>query len=286
MQKAVPDVRVLGNMGVNQSLISIIMPVYNGASYLMEAIESVISQDYPYWELLIVDNGSSDNSMSIAESFPDTRIKLFSEPNKGVSKARNMALKHMKGDFFCFLDADDVLTRTSLSSRLASFGDEDICFSDGSVEVYDSFLSIKERTWTCQQPKHVLGSLIRLDGACFFGPTWMIRRKPSVKYFFDEELTHGEELFFYMSYAHLGRYVCTNKIVLKYRRSANSMMSDVIGLARGYSLIGMKIKSLPVKVSPGDRITFAFRSRKIIFLSLVRRRRFQLALRYLLSGSI
>lgn len=286
MQKAVPDVRVLGNMGVNQSLISIIMPVYNSASYLTEAIQSVLDQDYPYWELLIVDNGSSDNSMSIAEAFTDIRIRRFSEPNKGVSRARNMALKHMKGDFFCFLDADDVLTKTSLSSRLAPFADEDICFSDGSVEVYDSLLSSKERTWTCRQPKHVLGSLIRLDGVCFFGPTWMIRRKPSVNYVFDEELTHGEELFFYMSYAHLGSYVCTNKIVLKYRRSANSVMSDVIGLARGYSLIGMKIKSLPAKVSPGDRITFAFRSRKIIFLSLVRRRRLLLALRYLLSGSI
>lgn len=271
---------------MNQFLISIIMPVYNGASHLREAIESVIDQDYHNWELLIVDNGSSDDSVKIAKTFSDRRVRHFQQPNRGVSRARNMALKNMKGDFFCFLDADDVLTQNSLSSRLACFSADDIYFSDGNVEVYDSFLLIKERTWVCRQPDDVVRSLITLNGYCFFGPTWMIRREPSVEYLFDEGLTHGEELFFYMSYIHLGRYVCTDQTILKYRRSANSAMSDVIGLARGYSAIGEKIKFLSVQISLRDQMIFSYRSRKIIFLSLVRRSQFVLAFRYLLFGSI
>ena len=262
------------------------MPVHNAESFLHEAIDSALAQDFSNWELLIVDDGSTDNSLSVARSYTDPRISIMTQSNKGVSNARNVALRVMKGDFFCFLDADDVLTSNSLSLRLACFHSEDISFADGAVEVFDSTMSIRERTWTPEQPQSLLKSLVRLDTKCFFGPTWMMRRKPSVVYQFDESLTHGEDLFFYMSYAHLGKYSCTRHVVLKYRRSAHSAMKNMLGLANGYSSIRRKLGILQPGISLADRTTFSLRIRKIMFLIFINAGKSRSALKYLILGHI
>ncbi|WP_207492033.1 glycosyltransferase family A protein [Aridibaculum aurantiacum] len=93
----------------DKSLVSVIIPFYNSAAYLSEAIESVIKQDYPYVEIILVDDGSSDNSSSIAAGFVSDGILLVKQQNAGASAARNTALKNCKGDFVIFLDADDIL---------------------------------------------------------------------------------------------------------------------------------------------------------------------------------
>lgn len=262
------------------------MPVHNAELFLREAIDSVLAQDYNTWELLIVDDGSIDNSLSVARAYNDPRITITTQSNKGVSNARNVALRLMKGDFFCFLDADDALTSNSLSSRLACFHSEDISFADGAVDVFDSTMSIRERTWTPQQPQSLLKSLVRLDTKCFFGPTWMVRRKPSIAYQFEESLSHGEDLFFYMYYANLGKYSFTSQIVLKYRRSPNSAMQNMIGLANGYSLIGRKLGILPPGLSVVDRTAFSLRIRKIMFLIFFNAGKSRFALKYLVLGRI
>lgn len=98
-------------MIVSQPLVSIIMPVYNGERFLSESIESVISQSYPNWELLIVDDGSNDNSISIIQSYVDNdrRIRLYKNDTgeHGPGVARNYGIERIKGKYTYFLDADD-----------------------------------------------------------------------------------------------------------------------------------------------------------------------------------
>src|SRR5690606_778488 len=117
--------------------------------------------------------------------------RYFLQSNKGVSAARNVGLREMSGDYFCFLDADDVLTPNSLSARLKCFTSEDIYFADGRVDIYDEDMKNRIGTWSPRPAKHHFTSLVRLDGRCFFGPTWMIRNRVGISYRFDEELTHG-----------------------------------------------------------------------------------------------
>jgi len=92
-------------------MVSIIVPAYNAERYLPEAVASVISQSVPGWELLLVDDGSTDSTPAICDSFAasDSRIRSFHKPNGGLSDARNYGLDHARGDFIAFLDADDVL---------------------------------------------------------------------------------------------------------------------------------------------------------------------------------
>lgn len=91
--------------------LSIIMPVYNSAQYVESAIKSVINQTFKDWELIIVDDGSTDKSLSICKDFTkkDNRIVCYSKSNGGQASARNLALGKVQGEFITFIDSDDEL---------------------------------------------------------------------------------------------------------------------------------------------------------------------------------
>ena len=103
-------------------MISVIVPVYNAAAYIAETLQSVQSQTFTDWEIVVVDDGSKDNSLAIAEEFgrQDRRISVHSQPNSGVSTARNLGLAKSRSDFpyALFLDSDDLLTPAALQTLL------------------------------------------------------------------------------------------------------------------------------------------------------------------------
>lgn len=94
--------------------ISIIIPIYNAEKFLSHCIDSILEQSYINLEILLVNDGSTDNSLSICEYYAlkDNRIKVFTQINKGVSAARNLGLLHAKGEWIYFMDADDCLINT------------------------------------------------------------------------------------------------------------------------------------------------------------------------------
>lgn len=88
-------------------IVSIIMPLYNKAPYVRKAVESVVGQTYKDWELIVVDDGSTDGSGDIVKSIKDSRIRLVRQDNTGVSAARNCGVEESTAPYICFLDADD-----------------------------------------------------------------------------------------------------------------------------------------------------------------------------------
>ena len=94
----------------NNELVSIITPLYNGERFVGQTIESVLAQTYPHWEMLIINDGSTDNSLAVAESYvaKDPRIKVFSQPNGGSAAARNNGIRRAEGRYIALLDADDL----------------------------------------------------------------------------------------------------------------------------------------------------------------------------------
>tara|TARA_B100000575_G_C23117736_1_gene646358 strand:- start:1025 stop:1804 length:780 start_codon:yes stop_codon:yes gene_type:complete len=99
--------------------VSIIMNCYNGSRYLKKSITSVINQNYKHWELIFFDNLSTDNSIKIAKSFKDERIKIF-KTNKFLKlyEARNQAIKKTKGQYICFCDTDDWWFKSKLQVQI------------------------------------------------------------------------------------------------------------------------------------------------------------------------
>ena len=94
---------------MDSPLISVIVPVYNTEKYLDQCIQSVLVQTYTNWELLLIDDGSTDSSGAICDKYAaeDNRIKVVHKPNTGVSDSKNIALDMAKGEYIMFLDSDD-----------------------------------------------------------------------------------------------------------------------------------------------------------------------------------
>ncbi len=103
-----------------QFLVSVIIPSYNCEEYIAETINNVLAQDYPYIELLVIDDGSTDKTLNIVQSYGD-KLKLISQTNAGVCVARNRGIKESKGEFICLLDHDDYWYPEKISSQIKAF---------------------------------------------------------------------------------------------------------------------------------------------------------------------
>ena len=111
-------------------LVSIVMPSYNSEKYIKASIESVLNQTYPKWELLIVDDCSTDKTVEIIKSLKDERIKFFqNEKNSGAAISRNKALREVKGQWIAFLDSDDLWLPTKLEEQLLFMVESHCSFS-------------------------------------------------------------------------------------------------------------------------------------------------------------
>jgi glycosyltransferase involved in cell wall biosynthesis len=100
-------------------MVSILLAVYNGDKFIKEAILSVFNQTYSNWELIIIDNGSTDETVSIIENLiqNENRAILHKLPQKGKCLAYNFGFEQSNGDYICFLAADDILTPNSIELR-------------------------------------------------------------------------------------------------------------------------------------------------------------------------
>jgi glycosyltransferase involved in cell wall biosynthesis len=249
-------------------MISVITPAYNACQHIKTSIESVIHQTFKDWELLIINDGSTDKTEDQIRRYTDSRIRYFYQNNKGVSAARNVGLNHMNGDFFCFLDADDYLPNNSLESRYNKLIlNPDIEFIDGKVDIYDRYLLKKLYSWQPSFQGNPLDQLLKISSTCFFSPTWMIRRNTKRIYQFNEKISHGEDLLFFIELAlNGGKYDFVDDVILHYRKGHSSAMKNLHGLENGYHLIYESIKDIdeiPMKqVEQFKKIT-----RSIIFKS-------------------
>ncbi|MBE5754576.1 MAG: glycosyltransferase family 2 protein [Clostridiales bacterium] len=116
-------------------LVSIIMPNYNCEKFVGETIKSVINQTYTNWEILFVDDCSTDNSIKIAESFKDNRIRIFkNEKNSGAAVSRNWALREAKGEYIAFLDSDDIWVPEKLEKQIKFMEENGYKFSYSMYE--------------------------------------------------------------------------------------------------------------------------------------------------------
>lgn len=130
----------------NSPLVSTIITVYNGENYLSEAIQSVINQDYPHIDTIIIDDGSTDGSRGVAQQFVPP-VQYYYQNNTGIAAAKNHGIELSKGDFLAFLDADDLWTKNKIQQQMKVFNEDptlDIVFSHVK-QFHSSELSVEEK---------------------------------------------------------------------------------------------------------------------------------------------
>ena len=125
----------------DNSLISIVTPVHNGERFINETIETVLNQTYGNWEWIIVDDGSEDGTVDMIEGaaeWASSKIRLIRQENGGAAKARNVGIMEAKGEYLCFLDADDLWTRDKLEKQIKFMKDGGYSFSFTGYEFTDA----------------------------------------------------------------------------------------------------------------------------------------------------
>jgi teichuronic acid biosynthesis glycosyltransferase TuaG len=120
-----------------RQLVSVIMPAYNAGRYIAESIRSVQAQTYTGWELVVVDDGSTDDTAEVVRRLAeaDERVRLFSQPNGRLGRARNNGIAHSRGEIVAFLDSDDLWAERKLELQLKAFDETGagLVFTDGFI---------------------------------------------------------------------------------------------------------------------------------------------------------
>lgn len=117
------------NDNVSEPLVSVLIPAFNSEKYLAQAIESVLAQTWLNKEVIVVDDGSKDRTLEIAKSYEARGVKVFSQPNKGASAARNLAYSYSKGNYIKFLDADDLISLDMLEKQVERLRNSTECIA-------------------------------------------------------------------------------------------------------------------------------------------------------------
>jgi glycosyltransferase involved in cell wall biosynthesis len=246
--------------------VTVIIPTYNRCSLLVQTINSVLAQDYNDFEILVIDDGSTDNTKQIVCEIKDNRIKYFHKNNGGASSARNLGLKNAQGQFICFLDSDDLwpdnFLRTMIS-RLqknpqygAAYCMRTLLFEDGSTKpsYQKEFFFSGQITAQLFQKTFIQTSTI-----CF-------RKEVLENIFFDESLTNGEDVDVWLKVSARTKFLFVPDVQIIYRPQA---ISDVTGfdskycnrlrvLERFYFKLGGD-KYIPRKIAM-RKLSYAYRS--------------------------
>ena len=190
-------------------LISVIMPVYNAGKTLARSAASVLSQSYPQIELILVDDGSKDQSLAICREIEknDSRVRVIAQKNAGPAIARNAALNVLRGEFVMFADSDDCLTPDACRTMIDAIGESDLVIAHYYLDLasaqFDRGLLKGSRTLS---EREFLEELVKRPGSFYFSALWNKMYRSSLirqlELQFDPFLSWGEDFAFNMEYDH------------------------------------------------------------------------------------
>ncbi len=207
--------------------ISVIVPVFNGEKTVKETIKSILNQTFTNIEVIIINDGSTDTTLEIIENISDSRIKIFSYPNAGLSASRNRGISQAKREYISFIDADDLWTPDKLESQwqaLQSNPQAAVAYS-WTDYIDESSKFIKS------------GRRIKVNGDAFDkllitnflenGSNPLIRQEALKIGGFDETLFAAEDIDMWLRLAANYDFVCVEKPQILYRISTTSMSTNL-----------------------------------------------------------
>lgn len=206
----------------SDDLVSVIIPCYNHAHFLGEAIESVLCQTYAPVEVIVVDDGSTDEIAQIIVAYPT--IRYIRQDNLGVARARNIGLSHSKGTYLLFLDADDRLLPDAVDIGVRALAARKDC-----AFAFGPHLSIGTRQSLSELPRDYDYDFHELLKRNFIGNPgsvlynrWVFSHVPG----FDESNSAAADYDMYLRVARVFPILCHHKPVVEYRRHLNNMSND------------------------------------------------------------
>lgn len=219
-----------------ESLLTVGMVVYNGAKFISQAIESVLVQDHPDFELLIMDDGSTDGTDQIIAGFADPRIRWSSTEHFGVAAARNRVVQEARGDYIVWLDHDDILLPQALASyaKLAA-GRPEVAVFYGDLEVIDAErITLGHRHYqNLAQRRHLFAQLLSCNLVPM--PGTMVKRTVFADVGgYDENLQIAEDYDLWLRIVAAGKsFVHSGRTVVRYRWHGSNLSADRRAITQG-----------------------------------------------------
>ena len=224
------------------SLISIVIPIYNAEKYLEECLNSIKNQTYKNIEVIMVNDGSKDNSETICKRFSedDTRFRYFTKVNGGVSSARNLGLDNVKGEYITFIDADDWIAEKHLELLINSIKKTNSDIGVSSYKEFNNKDTYYIRVYTKQEKNLLNFEKMNRDkflslfpklmsaNVCFNNAVSKLFRKDLVKNLrFDTSIKYGEDLDFYFRlYLNVDSISYVDELTYVYRIHGDSTTSN------------------------------------------------------------
>lgn len=202
-------------------MISVIIPAYNAAGTIRRCIQSVLEQTYTEWEMIIVDDGSKDDTLGICQSYDDSRIRVLHKENGGVSSARNMGLNFAQGDYIAFIDSDDFIETDYLQHLSHGLGYDIVItgFYYGAVPEASCF---KFQLSDKQKVSQELSKLINADQLCF--PWGRLFKRSILEQYqirFDEQMRFAEDNVFNWEFLSHAESIYIDSTQKDYHKSAD-----------------------------------------------------------------
>lgn len=197
--------------------ISVVMSVYNGEKYLHEAIDSILNQTFKDFEFIIIDDGSTDNSCKIIQSYKDERIILIQQENTGVAAAANRGLKIAKGKYIARMDADDISTPDRLEKECNFLESHPECVAIGSnamvTDIKGEYLYTSSMPITWSEIQETLPKMP------FINSTTMFRKELAIECggYHEELKQYGEDRILFNMMARFGELRNIKEMLIKYR---------------------------------------------------------------------
>ena len=225
---------------------SIIIPVYNASLYVKKCIDSILSQEFEDYEVLMIDDGSTDGSLQILKQYAekDKRIRVFHQVNQGPSKARNCGLDKAHGQWILFVDADDYFYMSqalySLYEAIRKNEDCQLVYFPGAVEIDGERYSDSLRSATFSQGVICMEENCPPSKSIVFGSLYVqcFRKQviDSMHLRFAEDIVYGEDRLFVCSYyLYAGKTIVLPDCLYVYVVNSTSLMHDVQRLKRSSS---------------------------------------------------
>ena len=200
-------VKNISDTNRQEPLVTIIIPAYNASDYISKCVDSVLRQNYRNTEIIIIDDGSTDETYRIIQEYRgiDSRINCFHYENHGVSSARNIGLQHAKGKYIVFVDADDTLPYDSIYNRVQGIGNSDILIANYRLIIQDKEQEVPEyKTEGLISREKLLSILLEASDIGYQGYLWnklfinSIIQKYDIR--FDESIVYNEDRLFCVEY--------------------------------------------------------------------------------------
>ncbi len=227
-------------------LVSIIIPAYNAKLYIAETINSIISQTYQNWELILVNDGSKDNTAEIIHSFlKDKRIQYHFQENAGVSVARNYGYSFSSGQYVAFLDADDLWLPHRIEKMVDKFQDEvSIGLVHSYMQVIDEHSQLQNGVYKGKEG-HILESLLLWEGCNIPAPSSILVKRDVVEKIggFDKDLSTAADQEFFFRVANLYKVGMCKEVLGLYRVHGNNMHQNVSNMEKDHIRAYQKAKN-------------------------------------------